>query len=109
MKHLTRVFRALADPTRREILHKLKEGELSAGAIVSYFDMSGPAVSRHLSILMAADLVQQRRERNSLYYSLEAETLSVAMNEFLSSVCPTQIITRKKLNKAKKKKRKSKK
>jgi len=107
MKHLTRVFRALADPTRREILHKLKEGELSAGAIVAYFDMSGPAVSRHLSILMAADLVQQRRERNSLYYSLESETLSVAVNEFLSSVCPTQIIKRKKLKKAKKVKRRT--
>ena len=48
------VFRALADPTRRQILQDLRGGELSAGDIASRFPIKGPSVSRHLSILKGA-------------------------------------------------------
>jgi DNA-binding transcriptional ArsR family regulator len=89
------VFRALADPTRREILSELGNGELAAGDIASRFSIAPPSVSRHLSILLGAGLIRQRREANRLYYAVEAETLAHALNSFLSAVCPTQIVRRK--------------
>ena len=92
----TRVFAALADPTRRQILQELKEGELTAGEIVSRFTMSGPAISRHLSILSTAGLVSARRETNRIYYRVEPEPLADTLGEFLSAVCPTQILHRRK-------------
>src|SRR5215469_6720237 len=51
------VFKALADPTRRQILQDLREGELSAGEIASRFPISNPSVSRHLTVLKSAGLV----------------------------------------------------
>ncbi len=91
MKETARIFRALADPTRRQILQELKGGELSAGAIGSRFDVSAPSISRHLAILKSADLVQERRQGNRILYRLEPEHLAMALNDFLSNVCPTQI------------------
>ena len=93
------IFRALADPTRREILQLLKGGELAAGDIADSFDMAAPSVSRHLSILLTAGLIDQRRDGNRLFYSVQAERLASALNDFLSAVCPTQIIRRKRWKK----------
>jgi DNA-binding transcriptional ArsR family regulator len=93
------VFKALADPTRREILHELGEGELAAGEIASRFDIAAPSVSRHLAILLGAGLIRQRRDGNRLFYAVEAETLAHALNGFLSAVCPTQRIKRRKRRK----------
>jgi DNA-binding transcriptional ArsR family regulator len=92
MKQVSRVFRALADPTRRQILQELKEGELTAGEIVGRFPISGPSISRHLSILKAADLVSERRQANRIYYKLQPESIASAVGDFLSAVCPTQMI-----------------
>lgn len=69
------VMRALADPTRREILNILKSGELSATEIGDHFQMSGAAVSKHLAILRAAELVRCRREGKYIYYTLSASVL----------------------------------
>lgn len=91
----TAVFRALADPTRREILRELGTSELAAGHIASRFDIAAPSVSRHLAILLGAGLVRQRRDGNRLFYSVESETLAHALNGFLSSVCPSQRIKRR--------------
>jgi DNA-binding transcriptional ArsR family regulator len=91
----TGVFRALADPTRRQILTDLRAGDLAAGEIASRFSISGPSISRHLSVLKAAGLVTERREANRIYYSLVDERLAVAGN-FLSTVCPEQIVMRRK-------------
>lgn len=98
MKH-GRIFQALADPTRRQILQELKPGELTAGEIVERFAISAPAISRHLSILEAAELVTRRREANRIYYTLQPETLASAVGDFLSAVCPTQIVFRAKKKK----------
>ena len=95
MKETARVFRALADPTRRQILQELKAGELSAGEIGSRFDVSGPSISRHLAILKSADLVAERRQGNRILYRLEPERLAMSLNDFLSNVCPTQILYRR--------------
>jgi DNA-binding transcriptional ArsR family regulator len=94
------VFKALADPTRREILRELGDGEMAAGDIAARFDMAAPSVSRHLSILLGAGLIRQRRDANRLFYAVEAETLAHALNGFLSAVCPTQAYRRRKRRKA---------
>jgi DNA-binding transcriptional ArsR family regulator len=95
MKSVSRAFRSLADPTRRQILQELKKGELSAGQIAACFSISGPSISRHLSILKSADLISERREGNRIIYRLEPEQLAHTVGDFLSAVCPTQIVHRR--------------
>lgn len=68
-------LRALADPTRREILTLLLAGPLTAGQIAEKFPVSAAAVSRHLSVLKEADLVRDRREGKYIYYELNASVL----------------------------------
>lgn len=68
-------MRALSDPTRREILNLLKKDSISAGDIAGHFDMSVPAVSKHLSILKDAGLIRDRREGKYIYYELNASVL----------------------------------
>ena len=50
-------FKALSDPTRREIITLLKDGKMSAGEIVSHFSMTNATISHHLSVLKQADLI----------------------------------------------------
>ncbi|MDQ6884198.1 MAG: metalloregulator ArsR/SmtB family transcription factor [Candidatus Dormibacteraeota bacterium] len=88
------IFRALADPTRREILQALRPGELAAGEIAGRFAMSAPSVSRHLSILKAAELISERRAGNRIIYRLEDDRLALTVGNFLSTICPTQIVMR---------------
>ena len=102
MKTISRIFRALADPTRRQILQELKAGELPAGEIAARFTISGPSISRHLSILKSADLVSERREGNRILYSLEAEQIAATIGDFLSTVCPTQVMYRRRAKKERK-------
>ena len=68
-------MKALSDPIRREILELLKKGRLSAGEICSHFDVTGAAVSRHLSVLREADLIRDAREGKCIYYELNASVL----------------------------------
>lgn len=68
-------LKALADPTRREILNMLKHGSLSAGTISEHFEMSAPAISKHLNILKDADLIRDRRDGKYIYYELNASVL----------------------------------
>lgn len=68
-------LRALADPTRREILNLLKESRMSAGEIADHFDISGAAISRHLSVLKDADLIRDERAGKFIYYELNATVL----------------------------------
>jgi DNA-binding transcriptional ArsR family regulator len=89
------VFRALADPTRRQILRDLRAGELGAGEIAGRFPMSGPSVSRHLSILKGAGLVRERRVANRILYRLVEDRLALCVGEFLSTVCPEQVVLRR--------------
>jgi len=64
------VFRALADPTRREILVLLEGNEASTGEIARRFTLSRPTVSKHLGVLVAAKLVVRRRDGRRQLYSL---------------------------------------
>ena len=72
-------FKALADPARRQILELLKKGPLSAGDIASHFEMTGATISYHLKILKQADLVFESREKNYIYYQLNATILEEIM------------------------------
>ena len=95
MKHVSAVFRALADPTRRQILQELKKGELAAGEIANCFTISGPSISRHLTILKSAELITERREGNRILYKLQPDQIANAVGDFLSTVCPAQILRRR--------------
>ena len=72
-------FKALSDPARRQILELLKKGPLSAGDIASHFEMTGATISYHLKILKQADLVFESREKNYIYYQLNATIIEEIM------------------------------
>ena len=76
---LQQTLKALADPTRREILNLLKGGPKSAGELCERFDISGAAVSRHLSVLKEADLIRDQREGKFIYYELNTSVLEEIM------------------------------
>lgn len=76
---LQQTLKALADPTRREILNLLKGGRLSAGEITEHFSITGAAISRHLSVLKEADLVRDAREGQFIFYELNASVLEEIM------------------------------
>ena len=72
---LQQTLKALADPTRREILNLLKGGKKSAGEICEHFDISAAAISRHLSVLKDADLGYDTREGKYIYYEINTSVL----------------------------------
>jgi len=76
---LQQTLKALADPTRREILNLLKQGKLSAGEITDHFDITAAAISRHLSVLKEADLIDDTREGKYIFYELNASVLEEIM------------------------------
>ena len=76
---LQATMRALADPIRREILNLLKTGKLSAGEITDHFNITGAAISRHLSVLKEADLIRDTREGKFIYYELNTSVLEEVM------------------------------
>ncbi len=72
-------LRALSDPIRREILNLLKSGRMSAGEIAQHFPVTDASISRHLSVLKAADLIRDTREGKFIYYDLNASVLEEIM------------------------------
>jgi ArsR family transcriptional regulator, arsenate/arsenite/antimonite-responsive transcriptional repressor len=68
--HMNDAFKALADPTRREILRLLRGGEKTAGELAQQFDMSKPSMSHHFAVLRQADLIASRRDGQQIYYFL---------------------------------------
>ena len=76
---LQQTLKALADPTRREILNLLKKGKLSAGEITDHFDITAAAISRHLSVLKEADLIWDTRDGKYIFYELNTSVLEEIM------------------------------
>ena len=76
---LQQTLKALADPTRREILNLLKGGKKSAGEISDHFDITAAAISRHLSVLKDADLIDDTRDGKYIFYELNASVLEEIM------------------------------
>jgi len=67
---MNQVFKALSDPTRREILRLLAQGEKTAGQLAERFDLTKPSMSHHFAALKEADLIRNRREGQQIFYSL---------------------------------------
>jgi DNA-binding transcriptional ArsR family regulator len=72
---LSVVFGALADPTRRAILARLTDGDLTVGQLAAPFSMTQPAISRHLKVLEGAGLISRSRRATARLSHLEAEPL----------------------------------
>ncbi len=72
-------FKALSDPTRREILALLRRGEMTAGALAERFDMSKPSMSHHFTVLKQADLITSRREGQQIWYGLNTTVVQDLM------------------------------
>lgn len=74
-----KTFKALSDPTRREILQLLQQGPLAAGDIAEHFAMTGATVSHHLSILKEAGLIEAEKRGKYIYYELNLSVLEEIM------------------------------
>ena len=80
------VFAAVADPRRRQVLRALRDGERSAGEIARQFDVSWPAMSRHLRVLKEAGLVLERREGRERRYSLSRGRLRGIIGSWIAGL-----------------------
>ncbi len=76
------IFKALADPTRRQILRMLQDSDLSAGEIAKAFSISAPSISHHLNILKAAHIVLAQRDGQSIVYMLN----TTVMHDFVQAL-----------------------
>ncbi|HEU0053655.1 MAG TPA: autorepressor SdpR family transcription factor [Longimicrobium sp.] len=78
---LDNTMKALADPTRREILRMLRAGDLTAGEIAGRFDMTAASVSHHLSVLRDAGLVGVEKNGRNQIYSLRTTVFQEFLQE----------------------------
>lgn len=93
-RHLTKVFKALSDGTRQEILRLLESHQRTVGEIVGNFNLSQPTISRHLSVLKEADLVVDQRQGQNVIYRLNEPALSSSMQEFFGQFRSCQQVLR---------------
>ncbi len=80
---IDRVARAIAEPRRRAILALVRDSELSAGEIAAGFEISRPAVSQHLAVLLEAGLLSERREGTYRYYRAQPQAVA-GLRDFLN-------------------------
>ncbi|EQK40608.1 MULTISPECIES: autorepressor SdpR family transcription factor [Paraclostridium] len=78
-----KVFKALSDETRREILKLLNKQDLSAGEISNHFDMSKPSISKHLDILRDAELISSEKKGQFVIYSINTSVIQEVLGNFL--------------------------
>ncbi|KKY00054.1 ArsR family transcriptional regulator [Paraclostridium benzoelyticum] len=78
-----KVFKALSDETRREILKLLNKQDLSAGEISNRFDMSKPSISKHLDILRDAELISSEKKGQFVIYSINTSVIQEVLGNFL--------------------------
>ncbi len=93
-RRMTKVFKALADGTRQEILRLLEEHSYAVGEIVANFDLSQPTISRHLSVLKEADLVIDQRRGQNVIYRLNDNALAASMRQFFGQFRSCQEVLR---------------
>jgi ArsR family transcriptional regulator, arsenate/arsenite/antimonite-responsive transcriptional repressor len=86
MNNQNSIFQALADPTRREILRLLRQGDLTPGELAASFNITKPSLSHHLDALKKADLVVAERRGQNIIYSLNLsvfeETVGLLLDLF---------------------------
>jgi DNA-binding transcriptional ArsR family regulator len=81
-RQVTKVFKALSDGTRQQILQLLEGEQRTVGEIVKKFSLSQPTISRHLSVLKEADLVIDTRKGQNVIYRLNDQALARSMQKF---------------------------
>ena len=81
---MSKVFKALSDETRREILKLLSKKDMSAGEISDHFNMSRPSISKHLEILREAELISSERKGQFIIYSINTSVIQEVLGNFLS-------------------------
>ncbi len=79
MEEFTKVFKALGDPTRREILNLLKGRDLTPSDLLERLDVTQPTLSHHLDILKRANLIQGERDGQFVCYSLNMSVFQMAL------------------------------
>ena len=80
------VFKALADPTRRQVLQALKAGPQSAGRLASAFPVSKPTMSAHFAVLRQAGLVHSERCGSHVHYSLNRDKVAKSRKLFMETL-----------------------
>lgn len=86
--NVNKIFEALSSAPRRRILAYLSKTDMTAGDIGKRFEMSQPAVSKHLSVLENAGIVWRQKRGQHVHYGLVQEALSATLVHFLAEVCP---------------------
>lgn len=81
-----RVFKALADPTRREILRLLAKGEATAGELADRFQITAPSMSHHFNVLKDAGLIDGRREGQQIVYTLNTTVYQDVIRSLLDLI-----------------------
>ncbi len=79
---VSKLFKALADPTRRKILKLLREKDMAAGEIADHFNITKPSISHHLNILKQSGLVLDERKGQYIVYSLNMTVFQEVMGWF---------------------------
>jgi DNA-binding transcriptional ArsR family regulator len=82
---VNKVYRALADPTRRRILALLRERDMTAGELAAQFDLAWPTISGHFRVLKDADLIQADRQGTTITYHLNVSLLEEAMRALMDA------------------------
>ncbi|AWN23894.1 transcriptional regulator [Deinococcus irradiatisoli] len=80
---MNEVFKALADPTRREILRELRSGERTAGELAELFPLTKSTLSGHFAVLKAADLVQTEKRGTTVIYRLNTTVFQDVLSSLL--------------------------
>ena len=88
MKNMGKIFEALASDVRRKILAYLSATSLTAGEIAARFEISKPSLSKHLSILENAGLIEGEKKGQYIHYSLVRDNLVNTLNSYAQEVCP---------------------
>jgi len=83
---VNRVFKALADPTRRRVLQLLRERPMSAGELADQFPVSKPTMSAHFAVLQEADLIEAEKSGRTIVYRLKMSVLEEALMGFAQTV-----------------------
>jgi len=85
---MDKVFQALSSAVRRKILAYLSASSMTAGEIAARFEISKPSLSKHLSVLENASLIESEKKGRFIHYSLVKDNLVNTLNSFVLEVCP---------------------
>jgi DNA-binding transcriptional ArsR family regulator len=79
---MSTIFKALSDPTRRQVLQHLQQGPMGAGELADLFDVSKPTMSAHFAVLVAAGLIEPEKQGRTITYRLKMSVLEDALLSF---------------------------